>query len=107
VFIAAFPGPGRTFQVSPAGGDSPRWRGDGQELLYIADNQIMSAGIGSNGQSIEIGRVHPLFGGLVSTVVNRYDVSHDGERILLAKPVPPHDGDPLTLVQNWTATVKK
>jgi Tol biopolymer transport system component len=104
VFVAPFPGPGRTFQVSPLGGSLPRWRGDGKELFYLANNQLMAAKIDTHGQSLEVGRVQPLFGGLATV---RYDVSRDGRRVLLAVPAPESNSDPLTLVENWTALLKK
>jgi Tol biopolymer transport system component len=104
VFVAPFPGPGRTFQVSPSGGNTPRWRGDGREVFYLANNQLMAAKIDAYGQSLEIGRVQPLFGGLTSV---RYDVSRDGQRVLLAVPAPESNSDPITLIQNWTAVLKK
>jgi hypothetical protein len=104
VFVAPFPGPGRTFQVSAAGGAYPRWRGDGKELFYLANNQIMAAEIGGNGQSIKIGRVRPLFDGVSGP---RFDVSRDGQRVLLVMPVQASNSDSLTLVQNWTSTLRK
>jgi hypothetical protein len=104
VFVAPFPGPGRTFQVSLLGGRNPRWRGDGKELFYLANNQLMAAKIDAHSQSLEIGSVQSLFGGLASV---RYDVSRDGQRVLLAMPAPESKSDPLTLVQNWTALLKK
>jgi hypothetical protein len=78
--------------------------GDGKELFYLANNQIMAAEIGESGQSIETGRVRTLFGGLVST---RYDLSRDGQRVLLAMPEPEGESDSVTLEQNWTAALKK
>ena len=43
VYVRPFPGPGGQWQVSTAGGGSPRWRRDGKELFYLsADNKIMA-----------------------------------------------------------------
>ena len=104
VYIARFPGGGGKRQVSLAGGTEPRWRADGRELFYIGPaGMLMAAEISLKGDSEEVGAVRPLFGGL--TV--QYDVSADGQRFLAVVPDELATPEPLTLVQNWTAGLKK
>ena len=107
VYVAPYPGPGRRRQISPAGGDSPRWRPDGKELFYIsAEQKLVATEIRLGATDIETGAARALFD-LASGGQNLvYDVSADGQRILAATPgsiVPPE----LTVVQNWRGGLKK
>jgi Tol biopolymer transport system component/predicted Ser/Thr protein kinase len=120
ILVAPFPGPGGKRQVSASGGLTATWRRDGKELYYIAGGNYMAGGrlmavdVRENGAALEIGAARPLFGpiagfGPLAAVEGRtYDVSADGKRILTLRfsdsnPSP----QPLTLVQNWPATLKK
>jgi len=108
IYVVPFPGPGGKRQVSLAGGTQPRWRADGKELFYIApDRRLMTAEIGMKGADVEIGVVRPLFGPLETGQGYHYDVSPDGQRFLAILPSEPATPEPLTLVQNWTAGLKK
>jgi len=109
VYVAPFPGAGGKWQVSTAGGSLPRWRSDGRELFYMApDNRIMSAEIGLKGGRLEIGAVRPLFqtrsfqgpGG-------SYDASADGRRFLIVAEGELATSEPITLVLNWTADLRR
>ncbi len=111
VYIAPFPGPGGKRQVSTAGGGEPRWRSDGKELFYVtADSHMMAAEVDLKGSAPEIAKAATLFEGILtfsgSTPAN-YDVSADGQRFLAALAPEGETGAPLTVVQNWTAALKK
>jgi hypothetical protein len=41
------------------------------------------------------------------TAPNRYDVSIDGQRFLVNSPVEEASKTPITVVLNWTSTIKK
>jgi Tol biopolymer transport system component len=107
IYVVPFPGPGGKVQVSSAGGTQPRWRRDGKEIFYVApDGRLTAAEITFNGGSLEVGRVQPLFGGIpsVGALAASYDVAADGQRFLVEVPIGLlNSGEPLTLVQNWTA----
>jgi eukaryotic-like serine/threonine-protein kinase len=108
IYVAPFAGPGGKQGVSSAGGNHPRWRADGKELFYLGlDGRVMSAGIGIRGSEVDIGAVRPLFGTLPTNVGYVYDVSPDGQRFLAIIPDEQAAPEPLTLVQNWTAGLKK
>jgi serine/threonine-protein kinase len=49
VFVAAYPGPGRKWQVSDSGGAFPMWRRDGREIVYRNRDLLMSVKV--SGQS--------------------------------------------------------
>jgi len=107
IYVAPFPAAGGKRQVSLAGGSSPRWRTDGKELFYIApDFRLMAAEMVITRVEVTIGAVRPLFGPLLT---NRYmyDVSADGQRFLVVTPNEQAASEPLTLVQNWPAALKK
>jgi Tol biopolymer transport system component len=106
VYVAPFPGPGGKRQVSTAGGNAPRWRADGKELFYrAADNRQMAADVDARDGVFEVKAVKPLFGPVVGPAT--YDVSADGQRFLTLVEVGAGADTPLTVVQNWTAGLKK
>jgi eukaryotic-like serine/threonine-protein kinase len=105
VYVAPFPVPGGKRQVSTAGGSAARWRPDGKELFYYAaDNRLMAAEVDAKGGAFEVKKVDALFGPLIG---NGYDVSADGQRFLSAVAPEGESGEPLTVVLNWTAGLKK
>ncbi len=102
VYLSAFPGPaGAKRRVSTAGGSYARWRADSRELFYLSlDNQIMAVEIGDN-----IGTPRVLFPTRAARVPFPYDVSPDGKRFLVNSLE--QDSNPLTLVLNWTADLRR
>ena len=56
---------------------------------------------------VDIGAVHPLGIPVVLNRLRLYDASADGQRFLVAMPQQHKASVPLTLVQNWTARLKK
>ncbi|HYL34354.1 MAG TPA: protein kinase [Bryobacteraceae bacterium] len=107
IYVAPFPGPGGKKQISTAGGDQPLWRHDGKEIFYAAPNgEMMAAEVSSKGGSLEVGVVRSLFGPIPPPLGHSYDVSADGQRFLVRMEAQPSD-EPLTLVRNWTALLKK
>jgi eukaryotic-like serine/threonine-protein kinase len=109
VFVIPFrQGSGR-WEVSTAGGRFPRWRHDGKELFYISlDNKIMSAEIASAGESFAVGKLTPLFSvNPAFTSGWPYDVSADGKKFVIDTQVAQNSTQPLTLVLNWPALLKK
>ena len=106
VYICPFPGAGGKRLVSSAGGDQAHWRADGKELFYVApDGRMLAAEVNIKGTDVQIGTVRPLFGPLLTT---GYDVSSDGQRFLAVLPEERAAApDPLTVVLNWTAGLKK
>jgi eukaryotic-like serine/threonine-protein kinase len=113
VYIQTFPKPSGKWQVTTSGGLHPTWSRDGKELFYLAlDQELMSVAV--KGDSVpELGSPTPLFqapllGGAraIQTYRQQWDVAPDG-RFLINVPVGEETGSPITLVQNWTAGLKK
>jgi Tol biopolymer transport system component len=109
VYVTPFPGAGGKWQVSTAGGTSPRWRRDGRELFYMTqDNRIMSVEIGAKGDRLEIGAVRPLFQTRsLQGPGGTYDPSADGKRFLIVSESEQVTSEPITLVVNWTAALPR
>jgi Tol biopolymer transport system component len=85
--------------VSLNGGIEPRWRGD--EIFYIApDNTLMAQKVKTSPAFEVVGPPHPLFR-TRPVGVQRYDVTVDGLRFLVAVPTDEAWGAPLTVVLNW------
>jgi hypothetical protein len=86
----------------------PRWRADGKEIFYIAPNgTLMAAEISIKGGSVALGAVHSLGIPAQYGSFYPYDVSLDGQRFLVTVPRMQKSSEALTLVQNWTALLKK
>jgi len=108
IYVAPFPGPGRKWQVSGAGGLWPRWRRDGKELFYVANKTLMAAEVSAQGNNFVVGQVRPLFdiepvfGGFYS-----YDVSADGQRFLVNTALAEQTTSPKsTVALNWPPTAE-
>jgi serine/threonine protein kinase/Tol biopolymer transport system component len=98
VYVEQFPTHARRRQISTAGGQIPRWRGDGRELFYVAlGGDMMSVDMGS-----ETATPKPLFHLPGFT----YDVTRDGQRFVVDQPVDNTTNTPLTFVSNWVALRK-
>src|SRR5215813_2673974 len=110
IYMQSFPSGGGKRQISTNGGFGPRWRGDGKELYYQTPEGALMAVDVNAGKVFENGAPHKLFefrsgNGLLT--VAPYAVSADGQRFLLNMLVDESGGAPLTVVLNWTATLKK
>ncbi len=108
IYVQPYPGPGGKWQVSTAGGTNPVWRRDGKEIFYIApDRKMMSVAV-NPGAAFEVASPQALFQTLVKDAPDRqYDVSADGQRFLINTGASEAAPAPITLVQNWTAALKR
>jgi len=109
VYITAFPAGGAKWQVSSTGGVDARWRKDGKELFFLdpSDNMV-AVDVSGASSAPKLGTPHILF---QATAVQRqngpFDVTADGKKFLVNTGNLKEGLDPLTLVQNWTADLKK
>ena len=106
VYVRPFPPSGGKWQVSTAGGFSPRWRPDGRELFYIGlTRKMMAVEVKAAGATFERGVPKPLFElrTLLGTMAvgNHYAVSRDGRRFLVNSPAEEAVTTPITVVMNW------
>jgi Tol biopolymer transport system component/predicted Ser/Thr protein kinase len=113
VYVTPFPPPasgqGGRRQISTGGGVLPRWEADGKEIFYSTfDRRLMAAEVTVRGASMEVGPVRALFGPIETAGdFLIYDVSVDGQRFLIAVASGKKAAEPLTLIQNWAARLRK
>jgi Tol biopolymer transport system component len=110
VYVQTFPVSTGKWRVSTSGGTEPRWRGDGKEIFYLApDLRIMAVAVKA-GSSFETGIPAALFGvgsSLGTGMLHQYCVTRDGERFLVVHPAEAQEAQPITVVLNWAADLKK
>jgi eukaryotic-like serine/threonine-protein kinase len=104
---SASAGGGGKWQVSASGGRCPRWRRDGKEIFFLTPaSQMMAAQVEEKGNGIEVQSPQILFKSAVEAATFApYDVTPDGKKFVI-DAVKEQD-TPLTLVVNWTASLKK
>jgi Tol biopolymer transport system component len=104
LYVTALPGPGARIAVSSAGGWDPRWRGDGQELFYVADDlTLVSARVRESAGEFHVLSSQRLFRIELPMDERNYDVSRDGNRFLVTTRTAKEQTAPLTIMTNWTA----
>jgi Tol biopolymer transport system component len=108
VYVTSFPGHEGKWQISSGGGSAPRWRRDGREIFYVApDSRIHSVEVRPGG-AFEAGAPKPLFATQIARLpLAFYDVTADGQRFLVTEFVRTEESEPITLVVDWTAGLKK
>jgi Tol biopolymer transport system component len=111
VYLVTFPEKNGKWQVSAAGGGSPRWSADGREIFFRdTAGRLAVAAVTRNGSDVSVGDVQPLFPLLDGGLRQFYDVAPDGKRVI-ANSAPPPDAAaaarPLNVIVNWPASVRK
>jgi serine/threonine protein kinase/Tol biopolymer transport system component len=109
VYITPFPGGGARWEVSNSGGVDPQWRGDGKEMYFLdpSDN-LMAVDVDSSGAVPRLGTPHALFQAMgVQRQVGTYVVTADGKKFLINSGSVKGGTEPITVVTNWTADLKK
>jgi Tol biopolymer transport system component len=112
IYVTSFPDAHGKWQVSNGGGDQPRWRGDGKELFYLAADGKMVAVPVKDGANFNSGAPAALFQANARQPVATseqvvYDVTQDGQRFLINTYVKNGAVQPMTVVLNWDAEMKK
>jgi Tol biopolymer transport system component len=100
VYVVPFPGPGLPTQVSTNGGMNPQWREDGREIFYRGPGDRLTAVrvMPQPNGKLEVGTSTVLF-----TIPQGapYDITRDGQRVLVAMPVGQATTPPIIIIQNW------
>ncbi len=109
VYVQALPKSDRQWTVSTNGGYEPRWRGDGREIYYLSeDRKLMAVPVGP-GPSFGVPK--PLFQTRVPAGVDalrtHYVPTRDGQRFLVNTEIGDPAPNPITVVLNWTAGLKR
>ncbi|MGB7266369.1 MAG: hypothetical protein WBC92_12710, partial [Terracidiphilus sp.] len=111
IYVQTFPEHTGKWQVSASGGVEPMWRHDGKELFYLTpDNQLTAVSVNADSATFQAGIPKPLFQAQsvpVSTWRNIYVASPDGQRFLMLMSASQAKPEPITVVVNWPALLKK
>jgi hypothetical protein len=108
VYVETVPQSDRKWPVSTAGGYEPRWRADGREIYYLSGDQKLMVVSVREGPSFDVPK--SLFKTQVAPGIapyrTHYVPSRDGQRFLVnvTTDAPPQ---PITVVVDWTAMLKK
>jgi len=111
IYVTTFPHAKGKWQVYSAGVHTPRWRHDGRELFFSrSDGTLMAAEVVPGKDSFVVGSVKSLsarraFQG--PSLYAAYDISPDGQRIVMSAIKAEAVHAPLTLVTNWMASLPK
>jgi serine/threonine protein kinase/Tol biopolymer transport system component len=111
VYIQAYPGPSGKYQVSTEGGTAPVWNRSGHELFYSNGNKMMAVKIATQ-SAFTASTPRMLFEETHEpspAQLTNYDISADGQRFLMLKPV--EQGEialtQIVVVQNWFEELKR
>src|ERR1700674_4654850 len=107
VYVQSFPGAGGKWQISN-GGYYPIWRRDGRELFFVSeDYHLMSAEVRTAGnfQARPPKLVFPE--AVFSSSLFSYDVTRDGQRILIAGPGRKTAAPLIHVIVNWPAELER
>ena len=111
IYVQPYPGPGQKWQISTDGGTEPVWNPKGRELFYRSGDKMMVVDI-STQPSFTAGKPRVLFERHyqpTTTTPPNYDVSADGQRFLMLKPVQEEHAAPtqINVVLNWFEELKR
>ncbi len=109
VYVDSFPEGRDKTPISMGGGRYPQWSPDGRELFYVSpDGKLMKVSIKRKADAIEPLAPSELFAlPIIETGLCPYEAAPDGQRFLVRAAVEKQAGEPLTLIVNWPALLKK
>jgi serine/threonine protein kinase len=110
IYVRAFSGDSRKWQISQGGGRQSLWRSDGQELFYLSlANRLMAVGVKS-APTFQAGVGEPLFQtGIVesSSDTPLYAAAPDGQKFLVNTAAASSASTPMTVVVQWAANLTR
>ena len=109
--MQSYPGPGGKWQISTEGGTEPVWNPNGRELFYRNGDKLMAVDIATQ-PGFAAGTPRMLFQGRYERApfpIANYDVSPDGQRLLMVKPSEQAQAAPtqINVVLNWFEELKQ
>ena len=111
IYVQPYPGPGGKWQISTEGGKEPVWNPNGRELFYRSGDKMMAVDITTQ-PGFAAGKPRMLFEGQYQptpATIPNYDVTPDGQRFLMLKPVEQAQAAPtqINVVLNWFEELKR
>lgn len=108
VYVQTVGGESGRWQISTQGGSHPVWSSDGSQIFFASlEDKLMAVPVKVE-PSVEAGEPRALFSMKLKSVPGRrYDVASDGKRFLINEQVGDERSEPMNLVLNWTAELKR
>ena len=112
IFVSPFPDAGRNrWQISTEAGRQSFWAPDSEELFYVSDQRLMVVSVRTD-PSFVAGKPEILFEWpYFQTPGRNFDITPDGNRFLMSKPLVPDDETTLptqiNVVLNWDEELKR
>jgi serine/threonine protein kinase/dipeptidyl aminopeptidase/acylaminoacyl peptidase len=104
VSVQPYPGRGGKWRISAGGGTYPQWNPNGRELFYRNGDKMMAVDV-TTSPSFSSGTPKMLFEG---QDLSNWDVSPDGQRFLMIKPVEQQQAaTQINVVLNWFEELKQ
>jgi eukaryotic-like serine/threonine-protein kinase len=112
IYVTSFPQARSKWQLSTGGGEQPRWAGNGKEIFFLSPDGTMMTVPVRTGATFDAGAPAALFQANVrepaaNSEQAMYDVDATGQRFLINTPVKKATTQPLSIVLNWNAGLKK
>jgi Tol biopolymer transport system component len=108
VYVRALGGASRRVQLSSEGGDEPVWSSRGGEIFYRQGPRMIAVPVSTVAGGVTLGTPAVLFEGAYDVDpfnhdATNYDVTRDGQRFLMVRPVADAAGsrEQLNVVVNW------
>jgi Tol biopolymer transport system component len=109
IYVQPFPGPGRKWQVSTAGGAYPIWSPRGGEIFYRDGSQRLIRVEVRAGAEFDAGVPEPLFqlplGGEES--LRKIAMTPDGERFVVLASAGDRTSSPTSVIVGWNAVLPR
>jgi Tol biopolymer transport system component/predicted Ser/Thr protein kinase len=109
VYLDTFPERRRKMPISTGGGQYPEWGAGGRELFYVSpDFALMVVSLKLGADAVELSAPRELFHlPAGDDGWNPYQVAPDGQRVLVRAAPQQQVAEPLTLIVNWPALMRK
>jgi hypothetical protein len=101
IFLRSYPEGKNAGQVSIGGGQEPRWKSTG-DLYYRNGHRWFSTRVSTNGSEARWDRPQLVFDTeFIDTPGMSWDVSRDGQRLLVVKRTESFSATSINLIVNW------
>ena len=107
VYITTFPAATGKWQISNGGGGHMAWSHDGRKLFFGSpyDSMLRGVDVRVTGEEIQADAPQTLFSLAQVTLGLNWDVAPDGR--FLVSVTPQQSSQPMVLITNWTALLRK
>jgi eukaryotic-like serine/threonine-protein kinase len=106
IYVQPYPGPGRRFPISVAGGDHAVWAPDGSRLYYSSGNRMMEARITQGPFEVSRRLLYTMEFHIANRLYREWDLAPDGSHFLFTRPVEDEEPIRVFVIHIWRADVR-